>query len=108
MSNIISLSSTAPKEEWLTMSNQGTDCFMELLIKSASEITMTRNQKGLINLDSGLIQLVSFNQVFSRDSVVFYDCFVYNICRRISSYFFAMKGGNDYAYQQKRINKRNA
>ena len=52
MSNIICFNSSAPKEEWLTMSNQGTDCFLELIIKAASDIAMTESQKDLINYNS--------------------------------------------------------
>ena len=32
MSNTIRLNESAPINKWLTMSNQGTDCFFELLL----------------------------------------------------------------------------
>ncbi|MBQ6492709.1 MAG: hypothetical protein IJI92_02460 [Erysipelotrichaceae bacterium] len=49
MGNIIRLNDSAPKEEWLSMSNQGTDCFLELLIAAASDKEMTSAQKALID-----------------------------------------------------------
>ena len=60
MSNIICFNSSAPKEEWLTMSNQGTDCFLELIIKAASDIAMTESQKDLINY---LIERKDVNEI---------------------------------------------
>jgi len=48
MSNIIRLNSTSPNKEWLSMSNQGTDCFLELLEKAAAGDEMTESQKELI------------------------------------------------------------
>ena len=49
MSNIISLLSYAAKEKRLSMSNQGTDRFLELLIRAAAEMNMTDSQKDLIS-----------------------------------------------------------
>ena len=49
MSNIIALNSSALSEDCLAMSNQGTDCFLDLLIKAAADTDMTANQKELIN-----------------------------------------------------------
>ena len=49
MGNIIRLNDNVPKEEWLSMSNQGTDCFLELLIIAASDKEMTAAQKALID-----------------------------------------------------------
>ena len=60
MSNIISFNSSAPNEEWLAMSNQGTDCFLELIIKAATDTDMTANQKELINY---LIERKDVNEV---------------------------------------------
>ena len=48
MSNIIRVKSAEPKEKTLSMSNQGTDCFLELLLLSAADVDMTPNQKELI------------------------------------------------------------
>ena len=49
MSNIVRLHSDSPKEEWLTMSNLGTDCFLEVLLVSSSAIdNQTAPQKALI------------------------------------------------------------
>ena len=48
MSNIIRVKSAEPKEKTLSMSNQGTDCFLELLLLSAAAEDMTPNQKELI------------------------------------------------------------
>ncbi len=49
MSNIFRSCSNAPKEEWLSISNQGTDCFLELLIRASSGIETTEKQKELID-----------------------------------------------------------
>ena len=48
MSNIIRVKSAKPKEITLSMSNQGMDCFLELLLLSAADADMTPNQKDLI------------------------------------------------------------
>ena len=48
MSNIVSVRSARQKEKSLSMSNQGTDCFLELLLLSAADEDMTPNQKELI------------------------------------------------------------
>lgn len=48
MSNIISLHETAPKDQWIVMSNLGTDCFLELLITAADGFEKTENQKKMI------------------------------------------------------------
>lgn len=48
MSNIISTNETAPKSEWLVMSNQGTDTFFDLLIYAAETLKQTEHQKELV------------------------------------------------------------
>ncbi len=48
MSNIIGFSKAAFGEERISMSNQGTDCFLELLEMAAAENDMTDNQRNLI------------------------------------------------------------
>ena len=48
MSNIIRFNDTSPNSEWLSMSNQGTDCFLELLIHAADTMSCTQSQKALI------------------------------------------------------------
>ena len=49
MSNIIRLSAAEAKEKSLSMSNQGTDTFLELIILSASGQDMTVSQQRLID-----------------------------------------------------------
>ncbi len=49
MSNIIRPNETAPKDEWIVMSNQGTDCFLDLLITAAEGLEGTGHQKELIS-----------------------------------------------------------
>ena len=49
MSNIIRLNETAPNNEWIVISNQGTDCFLDLLIIAADGFEMTEHQKELIS-----------------------------------------------------------
>ncbi len=49
MSNIIRLNGTAPNDEWIVMSNQGTDCFLDLLITAADIYEKTEHQKELIS-----------------------------------------------------------
>ena len=49
MSNIIRLNKTAPNDEWIIMSNQGTDCFLDLLITAADAFEKTEQQKELIS-----------------------------------------------------------
>ena len=49
MSNIIRLNETAPNVEWIIMSNQGTDCFLDLLIIAAESLEKSDNQKKLIS-----------------------------------------------------------
>lgn len=48
MSNTIRQNDEAPPDQWLTMSNQGTDCFLELLLLAASALEQTPAQRGLI------------------------------------------------------------
>ena len=48
MSNIIRLNETAPNNGWIVMSNQGTDCFLDLLITAADVFEKTEHQKKLI------------------------------------------------------------
>ncbi len=47
MSNTIRRDGEAPRDQWLTMSNQGTDCFLELLLLAASALEQTPAQRGL-------------------------------------------------------------
>ena len=49
MSNVIRLNSKSPTEEWISMSNQGTDCFLELLINATTGVDLTENQKRLFS-----------------------------------------------------------
>ena len=49
MSNIIRLNETAPNDEWIVMSNQGTDCFLDLLITVADPFEKTDSQANLIS-----------------------------------------------------------
>ncbi len=48
MSNTIRLNDEAPLDQWLTMSNQGTDYFLELLLLAASALEQTPSQRGLV------------------------------------------------------------
>jgi hypothetical protein len=48
MSSTIRSNSEAPPDQWLTMSNQGTDCFLELLLLAASALEQTPAQRSLI------------------------------------------------------------
>ena len=49
MSNIIRVSELSPNSEWLVMSNQGTDCFLELLLTAADDLEISEHQKELIS-----------------------------------------------------------
>lgn len=49
MSNIIRLSELSPNSEWLVMSNQGMDCFLDLLISATAGLEKTEHQKELIS-----------------------------------------------------------
>lgn len=49
MSCIIRLNETAPNSEWIVMSNQGTDCFLDLLIIAADIFEKTEHQEELIS-----------------------------------------------------------
>ena len=49
MSNIIRLNETAPNNEWIVLSNQGTDCFLDLLILASDPMEKTDHQKNLIS-----------------------------------------------------------
>lgn len=49
MSNIIRLNETAPKDQWNVMSNQGTDCFLELLILAADALHQTEHQEEMVS-----------------------------------------------------------
>ena len=49
MSNIIRPNETAPNDEWIIMSNQGTDCFLDLLITAADDFEKTEQQQELIS-----------------------------------------------------------
>lgn len=48
MGNIIRFNDASPNSEWLSMSNQGTDCFLELLIHAADTVECTKPQEALI------------------------------------------------------------
>lgn len=48
MSNVFRLNSCVPVEKWISMSNQGTDFFLELLIKSSESTELTVSQKNLV------------------------------------------------------------
>ena len=49
MGNIIRLDDAAPVDRWLSMSNQGTDCFLELLIYASGTIGQTQSQKEMVS-----------------------------------------------------------
>lgn len=49
MSNIIRPMEFSANEEWIVMSNQGTDCFLDLLICAADALEQTENQNKLIS-----------------------------------------------------------
>ena len=49
MSNIIRLNETAPNDQWIVMSNQGTNCFLDLLIMAADSFEKTERQEELIS-----------------------------------------------------------
>jgi hypothetical protein len=49
MSNIIRLNELAPNSEWIVMSNQGTDCFLDLLITAADTFEKTEHQEKLLS-----------------------------------------------------------
>ena len=49
MSNIIRLNETAPNNGWIVMSNQGMDCFLDLLITAADVFEKAEHQKKLIS-----------------------------------------------------------
>ena len=49
MSNTIRLNESAPINKWLTMSNQGTDCFFELLLYASETFTLTKTQNRIIS-----------------------------------------------------------
>ena len=48
MSNIIRLNESSPNSEWLVLSNQGTDCFLEILLCAADGLEQTAHQKELV------------------------------------------------------------
>ncbi|MCR5066490.1 MAG: hypothetical protein K6A14_00325, partial [Erysipelotrichaceae bacterium] len=60
MSNIIRVSEASPSTEWLVMSNQGTDCFFDLLISAAAALEQTDNQRELVSF---LADQKDFNDV---------------------------------------------
>ena len=49
MSNVIRLNEHAPTQNWLSMSNQGTDLFLELLILAGESVEKTPSQKNLLS-----------------------------------------------------------
>ena len=49
MSNIIRQNETAPSDQWIVMSNQGTDCFLDLLIIAADGFETTEHQGELLS-----------------------------------------------------------
>ena len=48
MSNTIRISETSPSEKNLTMSNQGTDLFLEILILAFEKESLTPSQEKLV------------------------------------------------------------
>ena len=48
MGNIIRINAESPHEKWLSMSNQGTDGFLELLLLASEEISLTPSQEKLV------------------------------------------------------------
>ena len=60
MSNSIGFSKAVFGKENLSMSNQGTDCFLELLEMAAAENDMTDNQRKLIGflISYGIVILI--------------------------------------------------
>lgn len=49
MSNTIRLNESAPTTRWLTMSNQGTGCFFDLLIAASESFELTPAQENLVD-----------------------------------------------------------
>ncbi|MBQ9697927.1 MAG: hypothetical protein IJV46_05245 [Acidaminococcaceae bacterium] len=49
MSNTIRVNESAPVHKWLTISNQGTDCLLDLLIYASEMIEQTKTQKKMIS-----------------------------------------------------------
>ena len=49
MSNTIRLNDSAPTKRWLTMSNQGTGCFFDLLITASESFELTPAQENLVD-----------------------------------------------------------
>ena len=49
MSNIIRLNKAASNDEWIVMSNQGTDCFLDLVTVAAELFEKTETQEKLIS-----------------------------------------------------------
>ncbi|MBR5995301.1 MAG: hypothetical protein IK026_01775 [Eubacteriaceae bacterium] len=49
MGNIIRLNESDANNEWLVMSNQGTDCFLDLLVSAADSMEKTVNQEELVS-----------------------------------------------------------
>lgn len=49
MSNIIRVLESSRNSEWLVMSNQGTACFLELLLCAADDLEKTEHQKELLS-----------------------------------------------------------
>ena len=77
MSNIISRNETAPKSEWLVMSNQGTDTFFDLLICAAETLKQTEHQKELIRFlknQKEINDIAPGNAGFELTEMPWHDC----------------------------------
>ena len=75
MSNIIRLNETAPNNEWIVMSNQGTDCFLDLLITAADVVEKTEQQKKLISFlkdQKGINDIAPGTAGFDLDEMPWY------------------------------------
>ncbi|MBO4360947.1 MAG: hypothetical protein J5822_08720 [Eubacteriaceae bacterium] len=57
MSNVIRANASSPAEEWLSMSNRGFECFLEVLLYAASGTEMTPSGKALTDALAELREL---------------------------------------------------
>ncbi len=75
MSNIIRLNETAPNNGWIVMSNQGMDCFLDLLITAADVFEKTEHQKKLISFlkdQKGINDIAPGTAGFDLDEMPWY------------------------------------
>ncbi len=49
MSNIIRSNASSPNSEWLVISNQGTDCLLDLLISASETLEKTEKQEEFVS-----------------------------------------------------------